>query len=436
MEILSKILEAMVVTLREGIEAALVVGILLAYLRKTGRERHSRYVLLGLGAAVLVSILGAVVIQRYGLDPENEVVEGSVMFLAAGLVGSLVIWMWRTGRSVRQRLEQRLDALAGREDTASVGSRAALGVFTFAFLMVLREGVETILFLAALSGTIGANPLYNALGGGLGLVLAALFGYLLVQGSVRINLQRFFAVTGVVLLILVGKLLAGGFHEFFEVGLLPSSPFWLGVVGLFTRESTSLLVLILLIALPGLCLAWDGWRMAPTEQAPETTAAERRKQLAGFRRARRWTLAAGSGAVTLSLVLGSFLAVQASRGYDPTPVRHVPEGDAIRVAFPEDEKIHKHVVDVEGVPVRFFVLRRKDGSLASAFDVCYICPAKGYLQDGEQLICKNCDAPINVATVGMTGGCNPIPLAADIQGAQVTVSLAELDKGRDRFVKR
>ncbi len=436
MDILSKILEAMVVTLREGIEAALVVGILLASLRKSGREALARYVLLGLAAAVLASLGGAILIQRYGLDPENEVLEGTVMFVAAGLVGSLVVWMWRTGRRVRQRLEERLDTLVGPTDAATVGSRAALGVFAFAFLMVLREGVETVLFLAALSGTIGGSPLYNALGGGLGLLLAVLFGYLLVQGSLRVNLHRFFGITGVALLILVGKLIAGGFHEFFEVGLIPSSPFWLEVVGLFTRQITSLLILILLIALPGLCLAWDGWRMAPPSQAPEVTASERRKHLAGFRRARRWTFAAGTGALIISLVLGSFLVVQATRGYDPTPVRIAPQNNAIRLAFPEDDRIHKHMVDVDGVPVRFFLLKRKDGSLASAFDVCYICPAKGYFQDGEHLFCKNCDAPINEASVGMTGGCNPIPLKVDADGAQVTVAMTELAKGRDRFAKR
>src|SRR3990170_5715852 len=91
MDILSKMLEAMVITLREGVEAALVVGILLAYLRKTGREALTRYVLLGLAAATLASLAGAIFIQRYGLDPENEVLEGTVMFVAAALVGSLEI---------------------------------------------------------------------------------------------------------------------------------------------------------------------------------------------------------------------------------------------------------------------------------------------------------------------------------------------------------
>jgi hypothetical protein len=186
------------------------------------------------------------------------------MLLAAGLVGSLALWMWRTGHRLRQRLERRLDAAA-----AAPGRRAALGVFAFAFFMVLREGVETVLFLAALTGTPGANPLDSAVGGGLGLALAGGFGYLLVQGTMRINLRRFFAVTGAVLAILVAKLVAGGVHEFVEAGLIRSSPFWLEVVGLLTGGTTSLVVLILLIAVPALCAGWDQWgRHAQAAEPP------------------------------------------------------------------------------------------------------------------------------------------------------------------------
>lgn len=258
-EILSRMLESAIVTLREGVEAALVIGVLLAYLRRTGRAAYARYVLLGLGAALLASVLGALIIQRYGLDPDNPAVEGTLMFVAAGLVASLIVWMWRTGRSVRRRLEQRLDALVGAASTTTIPHRAALGVFAFAFVMVLREGAETVLFLAALSGTVGGSPLYNALGGGAGLLLATLFGILLVRGSLHINLRRFLNVTGLVLLILVAKLIAGGLHEFFEVGIIPSSPFLEEVVELFTHKIASLLIFGLLIALPALCVAWDWW---------------------------------------------------------------------------------------------------------------------------------------------------------------------------------
>jgi FTR1 family protein len=205
-------------------------------------------------------VLVALLVQRFGLDPDNPAIEGSVMFVAAVLVTSLLVWMFQTGRSVRRRLEHRLDSLVGQAAATTVEYRAALGVFGFAFFMVLREGVETVLFLAALSGTVGGSPLYNAAGGSLGLLLATLFGVLLVRGSLHINLRRFFNVTGIVLLILVAKLIAGGFHEFFEAGILPGSPFLEEAVEVLTYQITSLVILGLLIALPTGCLLWDWWQ--------------------------------------------------------------------------------------------------------------------------------------------------------------------------------
>ena len=259
----SAILESFVVALREGIEVALVIGMLLAYLNRTGRRTYGRFVLFGLGAAVLASLGMAAAVQRYGLDAENPVVEGSLMFVAAALVTSLVVWMWRTGRSVRHRLEQRLDALMGTAETATVDSRSALGVFAFAFIMVLREGVETILFLAALSGTPGGSALTTLGGSGLGLILAVLFGVLLVRGSVRINLRRFFGVTGLVLLVLVAKLVAGGLHEFFEAGALAGAPFWEELVEVIASKAASFIVLALLVVVPLGSLAWEWWKAAP-----------------------------------------------------------------------------------------------------------------------------------------------------------------------------
>ena len=262
MNSVSSVLESFVVLLREGVEVALVVGILLAYLSRSGRRAYGRFVMLGLTAAVLASLAGAVAVQRYGLDPENPVAEGSLMFVAAALVTSLLVWMWRTGWSMRCRMEHRLDTLVGQSEATAVEPRAAFGVFVFAFLMVLREGVETVLFLAALSGTAGNRPLASVAGGGLGLLLAVLFGVILARGSLHINLRRFFAVTGVVLVILVVKLIAGGLHEFFEAGLLPSAPLWEATAEVFASKGASLIILALLIVVPLCSLAWDWWRTA------------------------------------------------------------------------------------------------------------------------------------------------------------------------------
>lgn len=254
------VLEGCVVSLREGIEIALVVGLLLASLNRMGRRGYSGFVLLGLVAAALASLTGAGLVLRYGLDPENPTLEGSLMFVAAALVSSLLVWMWRTGRSMRGRMEQRLQRLIGRGRGGVIQGRAAAGIFAFAFLMVLREGVETVLFLAALSGTTGGQPYATALGAALGLAVAALFGVLLVQGSLRLNLHRFFAVTGAVLAVLVLKLLAGGLHEFFEAGLLAGAPRWARLVEIFSSQAASLIVLALLAVAPLGVMAWDWWR--------------------------------------------------------------------------------------------------------------------------------------------------------------------------------
>jgi high-affinity iron transporter len=259
----SAVLESFVVALREGIEVSLVIGMLLAYLNRTGRRTYGRYVLLGLGAAVLASLGAAAVVQRYGLDAENPVVEGSLMFVAAALVTSLVVWMWRTGRSIRNRLEHRLDSLMESVATTALDSGPALGVFAFAFLMVLREGVETVLFLTALSATQRGSALATLSGSGFGLVLAVLFGVLLVRGSVRVNLRRFFGVTSLVLLILVVKLVAGCLHEFFEAGVLAGAPFWEDVVEVIASTAASFVVLALLIVAPLGSLAWEWWTTPP-----------------------------------------------------------------------------------------------------------------------------------------------------------------------------
>ena len=264
MLVLHSVLESFVVVLREGIEVSLVVGILVTYLRRTGRSAYCRHVFLGLGAATLTSLAAALLVRRLGIVAEGPAVEGALMFLAAALVGSLVFWMWRAGRTLKARLEQRLESLVAEAAPGGMSARAALGVFALAFVMVLREGVETILFLTALAGTESGRPLWTGIGACLGLSLAALFGIVLVRGGRRLRLTRFFAVTGLVLLILVVKLLAGGLHEFMEAGLVPASHAWEEVLEVFTHRTTSLLILILLVAVPLGLIAWDWWRAGPT----------------------------------------------------------------------------------------------------------------------------------------------------------------------------
>ena len=424
-------LEALVITLREGLEAALVVGIVFAYLARTGRTALRRYVWMGLLAAVIMSFAGAALFQMLGINPDNEIYEGTVMVVAAGFVLTMIVWMWRTGRSLRTEMEERMEQVL-RSDRSR---RISWGLAAFTFVMVFREGIETVLFLTALSATIGANPLNNVIGGVIGLVFAALFGTLIAKGAVRVNLKRFFSATSLVLLILVAKLIANGMHEFIEIHLIPSSPDLLTVIGLLTRETTSLLILIALIAVPALLILWDTWHSPRPALIEGEPAPERRKRLATFHRARRWALGVSFMALLIISMLGSSLVSAAAHDNEmpPSEIKAQDEGVRIPVADVSDGEMHKYFYSHEGIGVRFFVMQRKDGSLTAAIDACSICPAKGYRHENGEVMCRNCDAPINVDTIGESGGCNPIPLTASLEGDEVVVSVSELIAQANRF---
>lgn len=421
-------LEATVIGIREGLEAALVVGMVLAYLHRSGRADLARYVYGGLCAAVAASLLAAVLFVRFGLDPENEVLEGALFLVAAGFVATMIVWMWRTGRSIRAAIEAQVAEVIGQW-------RAGLGLAALTFIMVFREGIETVLFLGALSAAIRGNPLNNAIGGTAGVLLAVGFGALLVKGTVRINLHRFFQVTGLVLLALVAKLVANGLHEFAEVGLLPLRPNALAVIGLLTRESTTLILLAAFLLVPTAVVLAETWRTRARVEEGEPGPI-RRKRLAADRAARRWASAAAAVAVTISVMLIVSLAASASRGQEPPLLPAPMEKGHIHIPLAGilPRRLHKYAYIDGTTTVRFFVLRRPDDSLAVALDACGICPPKGYFLDDDVVICRNCDAPINVDTIGEAGGCNPVPLAFSTDGSAVRIQVADLlQDGLTRF---
>src|SRR5580693_10705813 len=202
-------LQAFIITLREGVEAALIVGITLAYLTKIGRSELRKTVYAALAAAFLGSIGVAIAISRTHLN--EDVFEGWVMLVAAFFVVTMVIFMMKTGRKLKGEIEGKVGLLAGND--------AWFGLFAFIFLMVLREGAETVLMLAGV--TLNSTALMSFLGTLLGVLAAIAFGVMFVKGSVRINLQKFFRVTTAILFLVALQLVVAGLHELSESGVLP-----------------------------------------------------------------------------------------------------------------------------------------------------------------------------------------------------------------------
>jgi high-affinity iron transporter len=204
----------LLVTLREGLEAALIVGIILAHLARTGNRRRFGAVWTGTALAVLVSLLaGAAVFVTVGeLEGRPEqIFEGSAMLLAVAMLSYMVVWMRRQASGIGAQLQERLQAV--------LSSGSGLALMLLAFVVVVREGIETVLFFFAASQT--TTPVDSAIGGLLGLAIAGGLGLSIYRGSRWLPLRTFFNVTGGMLLLFAAGLLGHGIHEYQEAGLLP-----------------------------------------------------------------------------------------------------------------------------------------------------------------------------------------------------------------------
>ena len=258
---LQAVVQAFVITLREGLEAFLIVAISLAYLRKSGRSSLAPAVHTGILAALLLSAVGGYLLYNAS---NQELLEGPLALVAAVSVTWMVVHMWRAGRHMKGDIEGRLAS-----SSVKAGAGAFAGVFLFTVLMVTREGMETSLLLMQLKET----P-HLVLGATLGLVGAAALASLWSRYGHRVNLGLFFQVTAIFLFVFVVQLLIAGVHEMSEQGMLPfSEPIheatesW-GPDSLFGHALTYLLVLLPAgwLALKGL-LGSSQKSTAPTQTA-------------------------------------------------------------------------------------------------------------------------------------------------------------------------
>jgi high-affinity iron transporter len=211
---------AFVTLLREGFEATLLVAIVLAYLVRIGRKEDFRLVWYGVGAAVAVSlaVAGALFVTAGKLVGTAEYVfEGTAMWVAVGFLTYMVLWMRRESRTIARGIRRGVDSAVER------GSQLAL--VSLVFVMVVREGIETGLFIFGIAQT--STPLQVAMGAAAGIAAALGLGYAVYAGGKRINLGTFFKVTGVLLILVAAGLLAHGVAEFQAAGIIPELfPLW------------------------------------------------------------------------------------------------------------------------------------------------------------------------------------------------------------------
>ena len=412
-------LQAFIITLREGVEAALIVGITLAYLNKIQRPELRRSVFAALAAAFLASIGCAVLLSRLQLN--EDIFEGWVMLAAAFFVVTMVVFMMKAGKKMKGEIEGKLSSVAGR------GSQ--LGVFLFVFLMVLREGAETVLTLAGV--TLNSSALLSFIGTMLGVFAAVLFGVMFVKGSVRINLQKFFRVTTVILFLVAAQLTISGLHELSENGVLPSSKQEMSLIGPIVSNEWFFFVTIL--ALAALMVLFEARRRQPVA-VPESPAAKR-KALWSARRERLWMIAVyATSFLFIVLVTAEFIYAKSVSALSPaTPVSFNNGSVSIPLAQVSDGDLHRFAVRENGSEIRFLLYQKPDGKVVAVFDACQICGPVGFFKGPNGLVCKNCAAPINGQSIGTAGGCNPVPLHSNSTGNAIVIHEADLAPGAKLF---
>jgi high-affinity iron transporter len=412
-------LQAFIITLREGVEASLIVGIVFAYLSKIGRHELKKTVFWALGSAVAASVAVAVVIARTNFN--TDIFEGWVMLAAAAFVVSMIWFMHKTARTLKGTIEGKIAEL--------VGGTSKLGLFFFVFLLVVREGVETVLILSAV--TLNSSEILSFTGTILGIAVSVVFGVLFIRGSVKINLQRFFRVTTVILYFVAFQLVVSGLHELSENGVLPSSTTEMRLIGPIVRND--LFFFVTMLALAGLMMLMEYKRRAPIALDPAATPADKRKAAWTQRREKMWM----NGVIATSFLFiflstAEFIYAKSTTSLSPTaPVTLVGSLVTVSTAEVNDDKLHRYGVKLDdgkgGQPeVRFLLFKKPDGNIVSVADACSICGPVGFYIGSQGITCKMCASPLNAASMGQPGGCNPIPLKSMNSGGQITIAATDL----------
>ncbi|HET8924233.1 MAG TPA: Fe-S-containing protein [Candidatus Acidoferrum sp.] len=410
-------LSAFLVALREGVEAALVVGIILVYLSRTGREQLSRFVWYGAAAAAALSLAVAVALDRWQISEDGF--EGLMLLAASVFVVTMIVWMNRVARHLKKEIEEKVETYAQR-----AGRAAGWGIFLFVFLMVLREGVELALILRAVE--LSSEGLQTWIGTIAGIAAAIAVGLFFFKGTLRIPLHRFFSVTSVILMLVAFQLALTGLHELSEARWLPSSKAEMAILGPIVRNEVFFFVLIFGAAI---LLILREWQAAAQAKIDKETLNEAEKRLleSQNRRQRRWMAAAATASLAVILVLTADFIYARANSASPSARAINATGDIVRVPLSvvQDGNMHLFTVNAGAQTMRFMVIKKPNG-WGVALDACRICGAEGYRQDGQNVICRHCASAIYIPSIGNQGGCNPIGVPSHVDGGELVIDISAL----------
>jgi FTR1 family protein len=414
--------ETAIITLREGLEAALIVTIILTVLRQRGRADLQPWVLAGLSVATALAVGGVFwipeLLSRWRVH--EEAYEGALYLVGSLLVGSFLIWLYR----------HRGWASGVREATQRQLARRWAGpaMLALTFLMVFREALETLVFVAAIS--FSTAWLLQVFGFLIGLALTVVFGWAFYRGSRWVPLSQIFRLSLVVLTILTVQFFVTGVHEWVEAEILPGGPTEMAVIGPIVNNQ--MIIFTVLLAVVALFMVVGRVRLeslAALDDVPpgQDPAVVRRRQQYQWRQYRRWRwVFIGTTAVAAFSLTGFYLYTKAPPMEPAHPLAVQGEWVVIPVEPIPVRQIAFWGVPVGDTQIRLLTVRLDERTVRVALDACVLCGPKGYYQRGSQVYCRNCAAPLVFETIGLPGGCNPIPVPFEVRGAEVWVRVKDI----------
>ena len=417
-------LSAFLIALREGVEASLVVGIVLVYLARTGRTHLSRYVWGGVAAAVALSLAVAIALERFNISEDGF--EGLMYLVAAFFVVTMIFWMNSVAKHLKKEIEEKVEKYAGRG-----GSAAGWGIGLFVFLMVLREGAELALVLRAVE--MSTEGLQTWIGTVAGIAAAVAVGLFFFKGTLKVPLHRFFAVTSSILILVAIQLAVTGLHELSEARWIPSSKAEMAVLGPIVRNELFFFIFVFGAVIVMIFREWQNASLAKPPLAAMNDA-ERRLVDAKNRRQRRWMMAAAVASLSVILALTADF-IYAKVNAAPPQARAVQAVDnvvRIPVAEVQEGNLHLFTLIADGQSIRFMVIKKPNG-YGTALDACLICGAEGYRQEGQNVICRHCASAIYIPSIGQKGGCNPIGFPSKVEGDDIVIDVSSVTKAAEEI---
>ncbi|WNS40685.1 Fe-S-containing protein [Paenibacillus sp. MMS20-IR301] len=426
-------LKAIAIMLGNGFEAALLIAVMIIWLRHAGKLRLVKWVYAGAGAAAAAGWLVLYPLKVSG--PKKESFTGWMMALCFVLEILLVIWMSRELRGPRsggKRFKKLQWNSAAAETVFTVISAAALTILPLMRLLLFPSSI----FIQTYS-VVNTELVLKFSGGGLGLLLCFIFGMSFLRSARVLPVRSSLAGSAVLLAALMLNQLFTVVQILFARGVFPLTPLAMKILIPVINNMDKYLYVLL-----GAALLWTVlilWHAMKNKQVMngEWNPAVRRKFKAGLRSSRRWMAAAAALMVMIPVLLG-VEAVLANQTVELSPAEPVTPNAEHQVVIPaaevDDHNLHRFgYTAADGTLVRFIIIRKSETMYGVGFDACKICGSSGYYQKNGKIICRKCDVIMNIPTIGFEGGCNPIPLVYRMDKGNLIIASCDLEKETDTF---